>query len=183
MGKADEYVQAIRKHNRRDIVRLFYQLAEGETPSGWAKGKAFEHLIVRAFELEGASVTWPFSVRHEESELEQIDGAVQDDGLFCLLETKHWRNEISFDAIAKLRTQLARRPAQSMGAIFSMRGFTNPARILAQFATPISVLLWDKDDIEYGLTRRRMRWGLQQKFRHAIEHGLPRYNIFLEKAP
>lgn len=183
MGKADEYVQQIRRYDYRGLVRLFHQLAESETPSGWAKGKAFEHLIIRAFELEGATVTWPFSVRHEGIELEQLDGAVQDDGLFCLLETKHWRSEVNFDAIAKLRAQLSRRPAQSMGAIFSMRGFTRPAKILAQFATPISVILWERGDIEYGLTRRRMRPGLQKKLRHAMESGFAHYDLQQENAP
>jgi hypothetical protein len=30
------------------------------------------------------------------------------------------------------------------------------------------------------LTRRSMRDGLQAKFRHAIEHGFPRYNLHME---
>jgi hypothetical protein len=54
--------------------------------------------------------------------------------------------------------------------------------VLAQFATPINVLLWDADDIEYGLTKRAMRSGLQKKFRHAIEHGFSDYSLLAEDA-
>jgi hypothetical protein len=39
------------------------------------------------------------------------------------------------------------------------------------------VLLWDRGDIEYGLTRRKMRHGLRMKFRHAMENGFPHYGL------
>lgn len=150
---------------------------------GWPAGKAFEYLILRAFELEGAEVTWPFSVLQDGKELEQIDGAVHDNGLHCLLEMKQYQDTINFDAIARLRSRLARRPTHTMGAIFSIRGFTPQAKVLAQFATPINVLLWDEIDIEYGITRHEMRSGLQKKFRHAIEHGFSDYNLQMGGAP
>ena len=143
-------------------------------------GKAFEHLVLRAFELEGAEVTWPFPVRLEGQQVEEIDGAVRDAGLVCLLEMKDHDKRIDFNPISKLRSVLARRPSQAIGSIFSIEGFTRPAKVLAQFSTPINVLLWNADDIEYGLTRKAMRIGLQTKFRHAVEQGIPDYNLQLE---
>ncbi|MFY0522996.1 restriction endonuclease [Archangium gephyra] len=153
MAKSEEYIRKIKRIKKpADITRMYRQLQSGTSLRDWPEGKAFEYLVLRAFELEGAEVTWPFSVRRDGKELEQIDGAVQDGGLYCLLEMKQYKDSIDFDAIAKLRARLARRPTQAMGAIFSIRGFTDPAKVLAQFSTPINVLLWDADDIEYGLT-------------------------------
>jgi hypothetical protein len=184
MATSEEYIRKIKQLKKpADVARMYRQLKSGDSLSDWPAGKAFEYLVLRAFEMEGAEITWPFSVRWEGNELEQIDGAVQDGGLFCLLEMKDYQKSINFDAIAKLRSRLARRPTQAMGAIFSMHGFTDPAKVLAQFATPINVLLWDADDIEYGLTRRAMRTGLQKKFRHAIEHGFSDYSLQTEDVP
>ena len=123
---------------------MFRRLEANEPLPGWPGGKAFEYLVLRAFELEGAEVTWPFSVRRNGEVLEQLDGAVQDIGLFCLLEMKHYRENIDIEAIARMRGRLARRPAQTMGAIFSMRGFTPAARLLSQYTSPPNVLLWDE---------------------------------------
>jgi hypothetical protein len=181
MATSEEYIQKIRRLSKpADIKKMYSQLQDNLPLDGWPAGKAFEYLILRAFELEGAEVTWPFSVRHEGKELEQIDGAVHDGGLYCLLEMKQYQEKIDFAPIARLRSQLARRPTHAMGSIFSLHGFTAPARVLAQFATPINVLLWNADDIEYGLIRSAMRSGLQKKFRYAIEHGFSDYSLLAE---
>jgi hypothetical protein len=36
---------------------------------------------------------------------------------------------------------------------------------------------------EYGLTRRKMRHGLQLQLRHAMENGFPHYGLRSEGAP
>ncbi|WNG14840.1 restriction endonuclease [Cystobacter fuscus] len=180
----DEYILKIKRlKNSKHVTRMYHQLREEHSLSGWPDGRAFEHLILRAFELEGAKVTWPFTVRRKGMNLEQIDGAVRENGSFFLLEMKDYNKTVNFQPIARLRASLARRPSQAMGAVFSIRGFTEEAKVLAQYSTPVNILLWDEDDIEHGLTRGAMRSGLQKKFRHALEHGFSDYNLTMEGIP
>ncbi|NJM49276.1 MAG: hypothetical protein HC860_26425 [Alkalinema sp. RU_4_3] len=67
------------------LLELWTAIQTGDTP-GWDPGKAFEYLVIRAFELEGAAVTYPFSVNLGGTIVEQIDGAIYSDGLSCLVE-------------------------------------------------------------------------------------------------
>jgi hypothetical protein len=53
-----DYQQRIAAYDRRQLLNLWAQIQLGETPD-WAPGKAFEYLVMRAFELEGAAVTHP----------------------------------------------------------------------------------------------------------------------------
>jgi hypothetical protein len=64
-----------------------------------------------------------------------------------------------------------------MGILFSVRDFTLPTEVFAQFASPLNVLLWGSSDLEFGLTKSQMRAGLEGKLRYAIEHGLPLFPI------
>jgi hypothetical protein len=75
MPTADDYIAKIRAPKRPGLVKLYDQIKSGVTP-GWDPGKAFEYLIIRAFELEGAKVAWPYTVIMHDQEIEQIDGAV-----------------------------------------------------------------------------------------------------------
>jgi len=54
------------------------------------KGKAFEYLILRAFELDGAEVKWPYpvSLYGQGEVIEEIDGSVRINALYCLIETR-----------------------------------------------------------------------------------------------
>ena len=159
---------------------MLTKLAAHEILDGWARGKGLEYLILRAFELEGAEVTWPFSVRFEGYELEQLDGTINDDGLICLVEAKHEKKKIAYGPIAKLRSQLSRRPGQALGAIFSVSGFTREATILAQFHPPTNIVFWELDDIRHGLSTSGMRAGLKAKFQYAVKYGLIDYNLLSE---
>jgi hypothetical protein len=75
-----QYEAVAKRLQRPGLFRLWRQIVEGNT-SGWGPGKAFEYLIIRAFELEGAEVTYPYEVRVEDDVVEQIDGMVVVDGL------------------------------------------------------------------------------------------------------
>lgn len=81
MPTGAEYEARIKTYNLDDLIRLLSQIEAGNTPD-WDAGKALEYLIIRAFELEGAEVLYPYSVRiDEEEELEQIDGAIYSDAV------------------------------------------------------------------------------------------------------
>ncbi len=72
-----------------------------------------------------------------------------------------------------------RRPATTIGAVFSRGGFTAPARILAQYMMPQTILLWDGPEIEWALSRgsKAMVDGLRKKYRRAVEEGIPDFNL------
>lgn len=180
MASAAELVVKARKWNRSHIKQHWKALSKDVPISGWAPGKAFEHLILRAFEIEGADVTWPYEVHAEGHTIEQIDGAVHFKGLACLVESKDWDKKIDFGVIAKLKAQLARRPGTTLGLVFGSRGYTDPAGTLARFLPPANVLLWEKDDVNYALSKGAMLAGLAAKHRYAIEHGFPDYNLIAE---
>ena len=173
----------ISRFDGNDLLKLWHQIKAGQTEAIWKSGKAFEYLILRAFELEGAEVKWPFSVDIQGSLVEQIDGIVYSDGLSVIVESKDLAERVNIEPIAKLRNQLLRRPSGSIGVIFSRKGFTAAAVTLALFLSPQTILLWGGDEVAYALENRYMRQGLLAKYRYCVEQGRPDYNIREEKLP
>lgn len=176
MPSPTEYQQRIAQLDWQDLTELWEGIKRGWTP-GWEPGKAFEYLVLRAFELDGAIVRWPFVVWLEDEPVEQVDGAIHADGLYCLLETKDSIRPISVGPLAKLRGQLARRPAGAVGLLFSRSGFTGPAASLARFVAPQTILLWKGSDVESLLESRQMRRALRVKYRGCIEEANPNYDF------
>jgi hypothetical protein len=183
MPTEEDYVQRIRKFGRKRLLDLCRAVMPTEAQKAgvgrqeerkgfdWPPGKAFELLVLRAFELDGADIRWPFRVHIEGEEVEQIDGAAHAGGMSCLIESKDLSEDVAVAPIAKLRNQLLRRPAGTVGVIFSSRGFTEAARILARFLAPQSILLWTGDEVEFAIERRIMVAGLLRKFQHLVEFG------------
>ena len=162
-----------------DGLRTLWDNIENRSTPGWDAGKAFEYLVIRAFQLDGADIRWPYSVKFFGEEVEQIDGAVHCLGLSCLVESKDFADgtKVNIAPIAKLRNQLLRRPAGILGLIFSRTGFTEPARNLSCFSSPQGILLWNGEEIKYALDNENMCELLILKYRAYIEDGLPDYNV------
>lgn len=182
MPSEREYSEKIRRLDRQDLISLWDEVRAKESLD-WAPGRAFEYLVLRAFELEDATITWPFSVRWPSSSsvIEQVDGAVYLDGLACLVESKDSEPQ-SVEPIAKMRNQLMRRPSSTVGLIFSSGGFTDPARLAAHFLAPQTVLLWDGTEVDYCLRESYFRQGLADKYQYAVEQGIPDYNVTERKS-
>lgn len=158
------------------------------------KGVLFEAVVLRAFELEltadGAPeglVTWPYQVpvadltglTEDRREVEEIDGAVHVQGLSCLCECKSGERDRDVAAIAKLRFRLARRPAGAIGAVFSLHGYTEMARIAATTTAPVNILLWELDHLRRAIDSHRMVWALLAKYRLAVERANPLVDPFV----
>lgn len=169
---ASDYLLRIRALDWDGIERLWTSIRSGRTP-GWPLGKALEHLVLRAFELDGATVRWPFGVWAQNRLVEQIDGVVYAANLSFLVEVKDTAAPVQGDAIAKLRNQLIRRPAGVLGLLFSRSAFTESAEVLAQLLAPQNVLLWTGDDLSCAIERRGMVWALEAKYRYCVEEGIP----------
>ena len=63
MPTADEYEAKIKMRSWDGLWDLWEAVKRRETP-GWDAGKAFEYVILRAFDLNGAQVRWPYPVSH-----------------------------------------------------------------------------------------------------------------------
>jgi len=171
-----QYQKTIKKFNRVGLLQLWKQIKNGKT-LGWDAGKALEYLVLRAFEIDGATVVWPFNVASGGNTIEQIDGVIYADGIAAIIECKDYKDSVNFEPIAKLRQQLARRPPSTIGCCISKNGFTPEALLLAERASPQNVLLWHGDEIEFGLKKKCVRKGLLAKYRHSVEHAMPDFKI------
>jgi hypothetical protein len=179
---ATVYVQEIRKLNSADLLTVFTALENGHEHLAWPAGKTFEHLVLRAFEIAGAEVTWPYSVKAAGTEVEQIDGAIRTSRVTSLVESKHYAGNLDIAPIAKIRNQLLRRPPGVMASVFVMHGFTEPAKILTRYSSPVNVLLWERDEVSTFLTDATANTdrpidALHQKYKYAVEQAMPDYNI------
>ena len=174
-----EYKARITSYNWDDLIKLWSEIESGNTPN-WDAGKALEYLVLRAFQLNNAEVTWPYSVYLDGEEIEQIDGVVYADGLSCIIECKDTAKPVKIEPIAKLRNQLLRRPAATIGSIFSRNGFTEASETLAGFVAPQTILLWGGEEIKYSLENECIRRALIKKYRICVEQGLANYNIKTE---
>lgn len=184
MPPAAEYQERISRFAWKELKELWEEIKSGATP-GWPNGKALEYVVLRAFELGGAVVRWPYEVRlWDESEVvEQIDGAVHTRGLHCLIESKDWGKNVNIEPVAKLRNQLLRRPAGTVGVVFSRGDFTSAAMKLAQFAVHEGILLWGRDEIDYALRTENMVDPLEIKYRVSVEQANPYFNVTQEEVP
>jgi len=142
----------------------------------------FEYVILRAFELEGARVTYPFFVYPlgDRTVLHEIDGSVfTKTGKSVLCEFKSWADPIQFDPIAKLRSQLLQRPKKGIACFFSMSGFTTPAIRSTTLIATEGVLLWKKNEIEHALYNRCFLEFLEEKHEKLFTLLLPDYEPFM----
>jgi hypothetical protein len=159
--------EALRRHWRR--------IKEGSTPE-WDEGKAFEHLVIRAFELSKLRVEYPFDVPPGGSILEQIDGIVYLAETPFLIECKD-KESVDVLAIAKLRHQLLRRPPVTMGCVCISGEFTLSALVLADLAIPQQIVLWSEKDIEAALARKDFKSPLMVKYRDLCRYGLTDHSL------
>jgi hypothetical protein len=158
-----------------DVRSLWQHISNGNPIPNWNAGKALEHLVVRAFELSGLRVEYPYDVPPGGRILEQIDGLVYLGEIPFLIECKD-KDSVDIAAIAKLQSQLLRRPPATMGAVFVSGGFTSPALILADLAVPYRILLWSSGDIELGLEGGDFHTVLRKKYEDLCMYGLTDYS-------
>jgi hypothetical protein len=176
MTTTEEYEAASARLRWPGLRKLWDAVKDRETP-GWEAGKAFEYLILRAFELDGARVRWPYPVTLFGEEVEQIDGSVRVAGLYCLVESKDEAENVAIAPIAKIRNQLLRRPSGTIGLVFSSGGFTDPAIQLAHFTLPQAILLWSGGEVEYFLSKKSIGDFCEMKYRACVDFGMPDFDI------
>lgn len=153
-----------------DLERIWREIQNGRS-GGWATGRAFEYLVVRALALSGLRVEYPYNVPLAGAPLEQIDGMVYLREIPFLIECKD-RRGVDIAAVAKMRNQLDRRPPATMGCIFTSGRFTSPATVLADFTAPHRITLWDKHDISDAIRARDFAAKLERKYHELCMFGM-----------
>lgn len=177
MSKATHYYERARQLDHAGLQALWKEIQQGTTGPDWPPGKALEYFLLRSFELEGADVVYPYEVYKQHEIVEQIDGLVFWKNFVGLVECKDVSKPINFDPIAKLRTRLMMRPVHAIGCFFSMAGYTEPAKILAEHLAPQTILLWEQNDIDFSLKNRYFCKGLQRKYQECVKSGTPDFNL------
>ncbi len=114
-------------------------------------------LIIDNFTF-GGRVRWPYEIKMNGHVIEQIDGAVEAAGLHCLIESKDEQDPLAIAPVAKMRNQLMRRPAATVGLIFSTSGYTAPAQVLAGYLGSQTILFWHPRGDQAGCRERTDRF-------------------------
>lgn len=176
---SDDYRTLAQGWNSNNLLTIWSQIKSGASIRGWPSGKAFEYMVIRAFEIGGLRVTYPYEVTYPQKFgiLEQIDGVVYLGERPFLVESKDLSEAAAIEAFAKLRFRLEGRPPGIMGILFSVRDFTLAVEVFAQFASPLNVLLWNRADLDIALNTNMMKSALEQKLQFALEYGLPLYAL------
>jgi hypothetical protein len=169
--RSGEYQRRVLALGHEELLKLWSGLRVGIAPADWPPGVLLEYLLLRAFQLEGAEVTWPYRVYRGRVLLEQIDGVVYFDGVTCLVEAKDVTRAVDTVALVRLKSLLVRRPRTIVGALFITGEFSEAAFSLAEMLPPPDVLLWKGKELEWALQGRRLLEGMRRKLRYAVETG------------
>ena len=170
MTKSERYQQRIQACNREQLLALWHQKQEGTLSTFWKPGKFLEYVLLRAFEIEGAIVTYPFDVPECGKIVEQIDGAIRIGDLYALVECKDYGDApVDFVPIAKLRNILIKRHASVFGMVFSMSNYTEPVEISLRHVHPQMIILWGRGEIEHCMENGVFMEFFRKKYKSAIE--------------
>ena len=83
-----EYQARIQLLDWAGLRDLWNKIKVSDAPE-WAPGKAFEYLVLRMFDLDECNVKWPYTVTFSGGQvIEEIDGSIRVNGLYCLVESK-----------------------------------------------------------------------------------------------
>lgn len=170
-GRGSEYQRRVLALDHSGLLELWQGLQAGVSPPDWPAGVLLEYLILRAFQLEGAEVTWPYRVYRNGVLLEQIDGVVYFDGVSCLVECKDMTRAVDTLAIVKLKSQILRRPPTTIGALLCTGEVSQAAFTLVEMLPPPDVLLWEGEEIDQALRGHQLLKGMRRKLRYAVEMG------------
>ena len=161
-----------------ELVRTWKKRKDKDIENDWGQGKFFEYAIIRAFEIEGAEVRYPYDVPSPynifggNNVLEQIDGAIYVDGLSVIVESKDYKKtNIDIEPLAKLQVRLRRRPSPVIGCLFCATDITWPAQVLIESLMPHTILFWSQRDLEHCIDNHCFIKGLHLKYRSVIEEG------------
>jgi hypothetical protein len=64
-----------------------------------------------------------------------------------------------------------------MGMVFTTSQFSIPAKSLTRMMNPLSILLWEYEELRIAVQQQTICRALLTKFMYAVEWGMPDYDI------
>lgn len=164
----EKLIDRIQKCNWQKLEKMWNNIKLGKTPK-WGKGKALEYMLIRAFDLSGAEVVYPYNNNVLKAQ-EQFDGFVflKELGAGFLVECKDWKDPVSFDELSKLQTRLTYRLPSTYGLFLSRSGFTSSAVELMYMIHPHNILLWSFSEIDECFKNHKFLDALMYKYKYAM---------------
>lgn len=164
----EELIKRVRNYDWRKLEKLWTSIKNGAALN-WSKGKALEYMLIRAFDLSGAEVVYPYNNTVNNAQ-EQFDGFVyvKELAVGFLVECKDWKSPVAFDELAKLQTRLTYRLSSTYGMFLSKSGYTSSAIEMMCFMHPHNILLWSSEDIDECFKKRKFLDALIYKYKYAM---------------
>lgn len=142
------------------------------------RGKMFEDVLNKFFEEFGILVKEAFSLNGENHEgiVEQIDGVIEIDGNYYLVEMKWWGQAVGPDEVAKHLVRVFTR-GQARGIFISVNGYTDAAVTMCkQSLDKVVIVLVDLYEIILMLENKGdLKKFLKDKIQAAIVERNPYY--------
>jgi len=165
-----------------------HQVVPDKDPPRWDGGQAFEFMMLRFFELDGAEVTYPYGpIVGLDGLTQETDGFIYTDKLRCLVESKDWSSPVKFSTVAKLKDRLLHRNSQLIGCIFCSRSGFSTSALTAAFLeqTRYNILLWGRDEIDFVVKSPRSNFveALHTKYRYSLEKLIPYFDTSAGQEP
>lgn len=178
---SDSEKKLMKRVQRYDWAKLesFWQRIKNKKTSKWSSGKALEYMLVRAFDLSGAEVVYPYN-NNVLTAQEQFDGFVfvKELGAGFLIECKDWQVNVPFDELAKLHGRLSYRTSSTYGIFLSRTGFTASAVEMMYMMHPHNILLWSFNEIDECFKNHKFLEALKYKYQYAMVTADPMIAVY-----
>lgn len=166
--------QEVQKEKLKVIKNRLYALFSEANPQ--KRGKSLESVLNELFKHYGILIKEAFTLNGTAAEgiIEQIDGAVELDGILYLVEMKWVQQPLGVPEITQHISRVLARGAQVRGIVISHSGFSAPTISTCRDAIPqgaiivlckleeiikllesdLSLLPWLKEKIQYALLKK-----------------------------
>lgn len=158
------------RRRRFRLGRLAEQLISIASLPPQQRGMQFEQAMMKLFAIEGLT----FERGYRRGQGEQVDGALEVDGWYYLVECR-WRDRPArWQEVTALQAQVRQSSRQTMGLFVSMNGWSALAVSNLQRDSQQGVLLWNREDVRAVITgSTRFADLLRAKARHLALRGDP----------
>ena len=157
----------ITKHALRDRWKALKSLDDAPKEARRKRGYEFEKLLFDLLALEGLELARPYR-----SLGEQIDGLIEFNGRFFLVETKWHTEPLPASEIYQLRAKVEGKFVGTCGIFVSVSGVSKYAVDALKYGKTLNILLFDGEDIELALLDEYSFSDiLRVKLRRAAQYG------------
>lgn len=181
--RRDAEISQQKQADLENAKKQFYALFAEQDPV--RRGKLLEPALNDLFRISDILVSESFTRvgGNGEGIIEQIDGVVQLDGEFYLVEMKWWAEPLGPGEVSQHMVRVHSR-GQSRGMFISASGYTGAAIDMCRqnLQTSVFVMFELKEIVMLLEGRNDLKWLLREKIKAAIVHKNPFYQPALDDA-